>query len=201
MHGAMVPLHRQIGTFLCERDIRETGGPGILSEYKLRKIRCVLNKKVLDMLNPSVFPQQIMDKMLAVYAEGAMDKPGMIQELDLEHVFLTRVIPVEQYDADRNVKVRGVVHCTESGGNLAAAFSDRIRIEGLDWLVCMVLRCFRHRHAAMMTKRDVKRAFNICPLCFGHTEWWFSGMTTRCGQHRCVQPRSGPSRAFMHGTD
>ena len=95
----------------------------------------------------------------------------LIGQVYLENVSLTRVIPVEQYDADGNLKVRGVVHCTESGGNPATSPCDRTQTEGLDWLVSMVLWCFFYGHEVVMSKRDVKRAFKTCPLFFEHAEF------------------------------
>ena len=140
-------------------------------EEELRELRPALNHRVISKLKPSEHSQQIMDKMLEDYAEGAIERLVPIGHVDLEKVSLTRVIPVEQYDADGNLKMRGLVHCTESGGNPAISPCDRIQTEGLDWLVCMVLWCFFHGHEVVLPKRDVKRAFKTCPLFFGHAEF------------------------------
>ena len=61
-------------------------------------------------------------------------------------------------------KVRGVDHFSENGAKAVTGFMEKVRTQGLDWLVVMALALMQCHHKVTLSKRDVKRAFRNCPL-------------------------------------
>ena len=67
------PCIGKLGPSFVNTSPVKVNGQELLSEEELRELRSALNHRVISKLKPSEHSQQIMDKMLEDYAEGAIE--------------------------------------------------------------------------------------------------------------------------------
>ena len=106
----------------------------------------------------------IMKQVNEDVEHGAMTEPTELDEAFLQAYGVARRIPVVTWKSNGKKKVRGVDHFSENGAKAVTGFMEKVRTQGLDWLVVMALALMQCHHKVTLSKRDVKRAFRNCPL-------------------------------------
>ncbi len=160
--------------------LAEHGRPGLMTLDALWRNRADFNAKSLSMMKETEHSGDLTDLAWEDEAEGWMTPPAELTQERLKDILISRRMSVREWKASlKKMRTRPVDHGSESGLKAATESTERTQVQGLEFLITMVLYMLKQQVDPEMWKRDLKSAFRNVPLCQEHAwcSWsaWSAG--------------------------
>ncbi len=166
--------HTQVGM------LAEHGRPGLMTLDQLWEKRAEFNAKSLSMMKETEHSGDLTDLAWEDAENGWMTAPVELTQEPLKNILVSKRMSVREWKAAlMRMRTRPVDHGSESGLKGATESTERTQVQGLEFLITMVLFMLRAQVGPEMWKRDLKSAFGNIPLCQSHAwcSWsaWSAG--------------------------
>ena len=125
---------------------------GELSMQDVFNHRRTANEILIDKVSETEWAQDVMTETLKDVEHGAMTRPVLVDELNLDEVTLTRRLPVRE-ERSKGWRTRIVDHATESLLNLSTYPQDKVSHDTVDVFMFILLQFL----AALQTPKCPKQ--------------------------------------------
>ena len=151
-----------------------------ISMNSLWKKRSSFNEKAVTMMRENAFSDDMIKLAKEDSEKGFMTKPIVSTTKNGKNIRVSRRIPVREWkDSIEDWRTRPVDHGSESGLKEATFSKQKTKVQGLEFLVTMVLQFLDNEKDPRMWKRDLKSAFRNVPLDQKHK--WCSWSAWKVG--------------------
>ena len=138
------------------------------------------NEKAISMMKETEFSKDMVDLADDDARKGYMTKPVVSTKQSRKNILVSRRIPVREWkDSIEDWKTRPVDHGSESGLKQATSSKYKTKVQGLEFLITIVLQFLDSKTDPRMWKRDLKSAFRNIPLDQRHS--WCSWSAWKIG--------------------